>query len=90
MASLNNFTTDAFGHNVGFVGVPAALLTVMSTSINKGANVGFKNLGGRINIFGSSGFMVLSARFLGALSTRGVYSNCTRVLGRNLVSARTV
>lgn len=85
IASLNKFTTTAFGHNVTCVGVPAALLTVMSTSINKGANVGFGKLGGRVNTFTPTTDMLVRARFLHALSTRGFFSKCTRVLGRKLV-----
>lgn len=89
MASLKNFTTTAFGHNVTCVGVPAALLTVMSTSINNGAKVGFGKLGGRVNSFTPTGDMLVRARFLQALSTRGFFSKCTRVLGRKLVDGAT-
>lgn len=88
IASLKKFTTSAFGQKVGCVGVPAALLTVISTSMKNGAKVGFGKLGGRVKIFSPTRDMLVSTGFLGSLSVHGLLSKCTRVLGRNLVDAR--
>ncbi len=88
MASLNKFTTTACGQNVGRVGVPAALLSVMSTTMKKGANVGFRSLGGRVKTFCPTCSIIIYSRFLQALSGAGLTSNFTRVVGRKLVDSR--
>lgn len=49
--SVAKFTTTDFVHNIGFVRVPAALLSRISSDINNGANVGRTRNGGVVKTF---------------------------------------
>ncbi len=79
--SVTKFTTTSFVHKVSFCGVPAAILSRISSSINNGITVSFYNIGGVMNTFCPPGTIVVSTSALDALPSHRVSGKLYRTLG---------
>lgn len=85
--SVTNFTTTMCLENVGCVRVPAALLSRISSSINKGATISLPRNGGLYNTFRRPTLIVVSPSILSALPPRCFDSNVNRIVGCNYVGS---